>query len=1239
MKRSLQNPPVRRGGYTTYKCPLCEDEYVADETAPTGICALAAVPEEEASCTAPGMAAHYRCADCGKAYWDAEGAQPVAEPAQLEIPKAGCTPEAVAEEAASCTAPGMAAHYRCAVCGGLYLDEAGTQPVADPAQLEIPQKEHAFGPWQTVTAPTPEQPGTEQRQCQNCDTAQTRETDVLKSGLSTPSLQIKADSSSGKPCLSWKKVSKATAYRIYLVDPQTGERTLLEETAARSYTYQDALPGNTYTFTVAAVNGTHCSKYSSQKSVLCKCPKPVLTMTSEPQSGKPIAQWEAVEGAVSYILYRSASSNKNFKPVAETTELSVQVDSSAAGKTYYYRLRAVGPAEGSNSSYSATVRQICACARPVIRVTSGDPQGVKISWERVSGARKYEVYRASQENGEYTRIATTGSASYTDTKAPKNQLAFYQVRAYGSGTGSRGAFSETAALMNHTFGQWQTVIPGSAEAEGRRERQCSACGHTEEKVTPVLKQSLSTPKLRVSAAADTGKPTLSWDSVKGASRYQIWLVDTATGERTFLEEISGKKYTHEDTQVGVTYTYQLVAVSDSKCSKLSTAKQVVHKCPRPVLTVTSEPVSGKPVVKWAAVEGAVSYVLYRSASSNKNFKPVAETAELSVLVDSAAANKTYYYRLQAIGAAEGTSSAYSATLKHVCDCAQPVVITASGTNGGIKVSWEKVEGAKYYYVYRASSQTGSYTQLTKTTSRSYTDTKAPKNQLSYYMVKACGSNSASQSAFSQIVSAWNHTFGSWTTVLPSTPDSEGIQERTCTYCGHTETKTIPVLKRTLKTPVLTVSSETASGKPALSWKSVSNAKEYLVYLREGDTYTFIAATAARSYVHQDALPGREYSYAIAAVNTTSCSAYSQSVSAVCRCPMPQPEISADPDTGAQRLAWSPVEGADSYRVYRSAAKNTQLTLLGVVDGCSWAISGETPGVQYYYNVQAVCGSRQDADSLLSEACYDSAAGDTFVIHAGQISDTCNKIVWKNVADATQYEVYRANGEDGPFTKIATVKEWEYLDMKVEAGRICYYQVKAVGENTQVLSPVQAADAPSQVPVRIYISPSCQTANKYAYGNTTEAIQCRAIAVLTVQALERCGFAAITNVTDDMDERMAESNAWNADLHVPIHSNAFNKSAMGTQVYHDGVSGSISRKACSAIYKVLAPLSPGSSGERTRANPGLYEIRNSQAPTAYIEVAFHDTVTEAKWIINNKPKIAEAICKGICNLYGVPYIAP
>lgn len=170
--------------------------------------------------------------------------------------------------------------------------------------------------------------------------------------------------------------------------------------------------------------------------------------------------------------------------------------------------------------------------------------------------------------------------------------------------------------------------------------------------------------------------------------------------------------------------------------------------------------------------------------------------------------------------------------------------------------------------------------------------------------------------------------------------------------------------------------------------------------------------------------------------------------------------------------------------------------------------------------------------------------------------------------------------------------------------------------------------------KIYLSPSEQPENRYAYGNTNEKVQCRRISAAAAEALRRCGFRVMDAAADTLAARCKESNEWGADLHVPIHTNAFNGKVSGTRILCHALSGE-GYKAAKAVYNALAPVTPGRS-ENVSASPNLYEVKHTNAPCVYIEVDFHDVPDVAKWIVEHTVEIAEAICKGVCNYYGVVY---
>lgn len=172
--------------------------------------------------------------------------------------------------------------------------------------------------------------------------------------------------------------------------------------------------------------------------------------------------------------------------------------------------------------------------------------------------------------------------------------------------------------------------------------------------------------------------------------------------------------------------------------------------------------------------------------------------------------------------------------------------------------------------------------------------------------------------------------------------------------------------------------------------------------------------------------------------------------------------------------------------------------------------------------------------------------------------------------------------------------------------------------------------------KIYLSPSEQPDNRYAYGNTNEKAVCCEIAAYAEAALKRNGFEVITGTSTSLGTRCSEADKWGADIYIPIHTNAYNGKVSGTRMFCYRLSGE-GYKACKAIYDVLAPITPGKS-ENITANPGLYEVKTPKAPTVYIEVDFHDVPDIAKWLIENTKRIGEAICKGVCYHYGMTYKA-
>ena len=105
-------------------------------------------------------------------------------------------------------------------------------------------------------------------------------------------------------------------------------------------------------------------------------------------------------------------------------------------------------AASASTSASAASSTSSVLKTPSIKVAASGYEGLKITWNKVSGAKSYEIYRASSKSGTYKKISTVQSAGYTDKTAAQNRTYYYKVRAV-SGK-SKGNFSSVKSAKIRT---------------------------------------------------------------------------------------------------------------------------------------------------------------------------------------------------------------------------------------------------------------------------------------------------------------------------------------------------------------------------------------------------------------------------------------------------------------------------------------------------------------------------------------------------------------------------------------------------------------------------------------------------------------------------------------------------------------------------------------------------------------------------------------------------------------------
>ena len=897
-------------------------------------------------------------------------------------------------------------------------------PMAKTKYVVCPS--HSYGAWVTTKAPTCTESGIETRTCAKCGVSENRAipatghhydavataptctergytthtcvcglsytdsyTDAVghnyKAGICTicgaldperrpASPQIMITTESGRPKISWNAVNGADKYWIYRsVDGETFD--YYARTDKPSFTDGSTSIGTTYYYAVKAVavlGGRDVSSgRSTAQSIQCRPAAPSVSIYRA--SGKPQLKWNAVSGAAKYWVYRSTD-GVNFKYYDSTAKTSYTNTGALLGTKYHYRVKAVAVVNGKNvaSADSGTKSLFTTPAAPGVSIyrVNGKPQ---LKWSAVTGAEKYWIYRSTDGVNFKYYDSTTGT-SYTNCIAASGTEYYYKVKAAAVVNGKDVAsdFSNTKSLFT----------------------------------TPAAPS--------VSITTSKGKPKLTWKAVKGADNYYIYR-STDGKNFKYYNETDEAGYTNYSTNIGTTYYYKVRAVktidgNDHK-SDFSAVRSI--QCRPAAVNLSISRSYGKPKLTWDAVADADKYWIYRS-TDGKNFKCYDTTTKTSYINSGAAFNTIYCYKVKAVKVVNGRNVVSgSGSAKSVITALAKPSVSITTSDGKPYISWDAVDGATGYYVFR-STDGKNYSVLGYTTRTNYTNTASNAGTTYYYKVKADNSNTKTAICANSDKTAEKlvEQAKSWLGCKESDGSNEEIID---TYNGHE-----PVargLKLGYKDPWCAafvsacaiktgmtdiIPTECGCGtmvklfKKLGAWDEndgrIPNVGDIIFFDWDdsgyGDNDGFpghvgivekvsgTKITVIDGNNKNDAVERRTVQingrfirgYGVPKYSGfrsgDTRSDYSNAVSVRCGLTAPTPSITTS--EGKPKLTWSAVPGAAKYWVYRST-DGKSFSYLNSTVGTSYTDSGAKKNTKYYYKVKAVYSSNSDMNSARSAA--------------------------------------------------------------------------------------------------------------------------------------------------------------------------------------------------------------------------------------------------------------------------------
>lgn len=145
--------------------------------------------------------------------------------------------------------------------------------------------------------------------------------------------------------------------------------------------------------------------------------------------------WTSVSGASGYQIYRSTKKGSTGIRVASpSVKTSSWTDKNLLiGKTYYYKVRAYKK-NGSKTTYGKFSGSFAVTPKPAVPTfkLSALNNGIKVTWNKASGASGYKIYRATSKNGTYKVIKNAKSTErcYTSKYLKDKKTYYYKMRSY-----------------------------------------------------------------------------------------------------------------------------------------------------------------------------------------------------------------------------------------------------------------------------------------------------------------------------------------------------------------------------------------------------------------------------------------------------------------------------------------------------------------------------------------------------------------------------------------------------------------------------------------------------------------------------------------------------------------------------------------------------------------------------------------------------------------------------------------
>ena len=358
-----------------------------------------------------------------------------------------------------------------------------------------------------------------------------------------------------------------------------------------------------------------------------------------------------------------------------------------------------------------------------------------------------------------------------------------------------------------------------------------------------------------------------------------------------------------------------------------------------------------------------------------------------------------------------TSNGKTATCKVTVNLPAPQITGLSNITGGIKISWNKVDGAYGYRLYYKPAS-GGWKRFKDTTATSFTDSGVVPNKTETYTIRCIDKNGKTVSGF----------------------NSKGWSK-----------KYTPVAPTISKLDITT-------GGIKLSWNKIAGVYGYRLYYKTSSGgWKRFKDTTATSFTDSGVSPNRTETYTIRCIdkNGNTISSFNSNGWSKKYTPVAPTISKLENTSGGIKISWNKIAGVYGYRLYYKTSsggwkrfKDTTAT--------SFTDSGVSPNRTETYTIRCI-----DKNGNTVSGFYSRGWSKKYTPVAPTITRLSNtskgvSVTWNKIAGVYGYRLYRKY-DGGSWTKVKDTTSTSFTDSGAKKGKKATYTVRCIDRKGKTVS--------------------------------------------------------------------------------------------------------------------------------------------------------------------------------------------